>query len=160
MLEKGAAHRFFSENGGHDSAFYLPFFQDAFRYVRPGMYQSDEGVETALRGRLIRNGTKLRGEITAEESISGYFLQIPASTYTKNPEPALNVPIRIDVLKGEETLAVFTNREVWLDPASLTAELEADLGEWIGKEQELTVRLTATVFDRTILLDSMEIKAE
>ncbi len=160
LLEKGAAHRFFIENGGHDSAFYLPFFQDAFRYVRSGMYQSDEGVETALRGRLIRNGTKLRGEITAEESISGYFLQIPASTYTKNPEPALNVPIRIDVLKEEETLAVFTNREVWLDPASLTAELEADLGEWIGKEQELTVRLTATVFDRTILLDSMEIKAE
>ncbi len=33
LLKLGVPHRFFIENGGHDSAFYLPFFQDAFAYM-------------------------------------------------------------------------------------------------------------------------------
>ena len=33
LREMGVEHRFFIENGGHDSSFYLPYFQDAFKYI-------------------------------------------------------------------------------------------------------------------------------
>ena len=52
LTKKGIEHGFFIENGGHDSVFYVPYFKEAFSYVRSQMYQSDKLVEELLSGKL------------------------------------------------------------------------------------------------------------
>ena len=52
LLKKDVPHRFFIENGSHDSAFYLPFFQDAFSYARANMYHAGEAAAEPVRGTL------------------------------------------------------------------------------------------------------------
>ena len=160
LLKKDVAHGFLIENGGHDSAFYLPLFQEAFRYVRSGMYHSDAETEKQLHGSLMLEGTKLRAEVEAEEGISKYLLQIPESTYTRDSAPALSVPLRIEVTREGETVAVFTDREVRMDASNRSASLEADLTELMKTGEKLTIRLSASVFDRCVLLDTMEMDVE
>lgn len=38
LTSKGVEHEFFIENGGHDSAFYVPYFVEALAYVQNQMY--------------------------------------------------------------------------------------------------------------------------
>ena len=37
LMSKGVEHEFFIENGGHDSAFYIPYFVDALAYLQGQM---------------------------------------------------------------------------------------------------------------------------
>jgi len=160
LLKKDVAHGFLIENGGHDSAFYLPLFQDAFRYVRSRMYHSDEETEKLLHGSLMLEGTKLRAEVEAEEGISRYLLQIPESAYTREAAPALSVPVRVEVMREGEIVAEFTDREVRMDASDRSTSLETDLTELMKTGEKLTIRLSASVFDRCVLLDTMEMNVE
>ena len=45
LSEKNVEHEFFIENGGHDSAFYIPHFAEALAYLQSQMGISEGNVD-------------------------------------------------------------------------------------------------------------------
>ena len=90
----GVEHYFFIENGEHNSAFYVPYFQDTVAYVRNKMYD-----DTAASARQLievdysASGTTLTATFSADKAIKKYFNVIPASSYTKNTNPGVTIPV-------------------------------------------------------------------
>ena len=82
----GANHGFFIDNGGHDSAFYIPFFKDAFAYIRSDMYKSDAAIEALLTGNLTLSGAQITADVTALDGIEDYLYAPLASSYTNTKE--------------------------------------------------------------------------
>ena len=95
ILEKyGIDHYFFIENGGHNSDFYLPYFQDTIAYVRDNMYKNTSGSAASLIGvEYAASSDELVATFTADEAIRKYFNVIPASKYTENTNPGLTIPV-------------------------------------------------------------------
>ncbi len=92
--EMGVDHYFFIENGGHDSAFYVPRFQDTIAYVRDNMYKNTSGSAASLIGvEYAASSAELVATFTSDEAIRKYFNVIPASKYTENTNPGLTIPV-------------------------------------------------------------------
>lgn len=92
--EMGVDHYFFIENGDHDSAFYLQYFQDSVKYVRDNMYKNTSGSAASLFGvEYIASSKELVATFTADEAIRKYFNVIPASSFTKNTNPGITLPV-------------------------------------------------------------------
>ncbi len=141
-------HDFFIDNGGHDSAFYVPFFDESFAYVRANMFRSDDACETLLTGSVTLEDRTVKAELTADPAISAYLHTIPASVYTKNPAPALSVPLVIEAVKDGEVVVSFTARDVQLTADSLSAAVETEME--IPEGAALTLK--AQIFDRVVTL--------
>lgn len=98
---KGANHYFFIENGGHDSAFYLPNFQKGVEYVYGDMKQQGAAVKRLVAGEL--EAAYADGKVTltpsfgVKDGFASYFNRIPASSYTGNQTPDVNIPLLITV---------------------------------------------------------------
>jgi len=148
----GVEHRFFIENGGHDSAFYVPYFNDGFAYVRANMYKSDEAVEKLLSGSVAVDGANVKAELTAAEGIAAYMHAIPASSYTINAAPALSVPVSIEVVQDGEVVYVHADRDVLLASEDLTKTIEIDLTGKVDTAKTFTVTFKAEIFDRVVTL--------
>ena len=151
----GVNHGFFIDNGGHDSAFYLPFFKDAFAYVRGDMYKSDAGVEGLLQGEAALDGTKLTVTFTALEGIEAYLYAPAASSYTKNAVHALSVPLTVEVLQDGETVGTYALADNAVTGAG-SASFDFDLTDAIDPAKPVEVRVTANVFDRTVVLTEIK----
>lgn len=158
LLAKGVPHRFFIENGSHDSAFYLPFFQDAFAYVRDAMYHSGKEADAVFRGALTLEGTALRAEWTAE-GIEGLLRETPASSYTKQPHPALSVPMTVEIRRGDETVVLMENRDLLATPEETTGVMEATLPDGIDPGTEMEIIFRAFPLDREIELARLAVPA-
>ncbi len=141
-------HYFFIDNGGHDSSFYVPFFDESFGYVRANMFRSDAAAEKLLTGALALDGAKLTATLTADPAISAYMHSIPASSYTKNPAPALSVPLVVEAVKDGEIVCEFAADEIALTAESLNAAVETEMEIPDGA----TVTLKAQLFDRVVTL--------
>ncbi len=149
LNQLGVNHGFFIDNGGHDSAFYLPFFKDAFAYVRNDMYKSDEAIESLLTGSLTLSGHTITADVTALSSIEQHLFAAPASSYTKNEIHPLHVALRITV----ETDAGTTPYDA--DLAFSGADVRSvslNAVENFNTEESFTVILNAQILDRTIEL--------
>ena len=146
----GVNHGFFIDNGGHDSAFYLPFFKDAFAYIRNDMYKSSEAMESLVKGGLTVIGTQVTATFDTLPGIEAYFHTIPASSYTKDPNPALNASLTLTFIQnGKET--------VYESPAHRCADdfssvIEIDAAAYVDAAQPFEVILTASILDRTVEL--------
>ena len=53
-----------------------------------------------------------------------------------------------------------TDREVRMDASDRSTSLETDLTELMKTGEKLTIRVSASVFDRCVLLDTMEMDVE
>jgi len=144
-------HGFFIDNGGHDSAFYIPFFKDAFAYIRNDMYKSDEAIESLIKGGLTVVGTQVTATMDSLPGIEAYHYTVPASSYTKNPNPQLDVALTLTVTQnGETVMQDRTSHHSASDMISVVIEL--DLAPYVDAAQPFEVTLTANILDRTIEL--------
>lgn len=163
LEEKGVAHGFFIENGGHDSTFYVPYFTEAFGYVRSNMYQSNEAVEALLSGKLEvveGNGVVVDAKFTALEGIEGYFHTIPASSYTKNAAPDLSIPLTIQVEQDGAVVYEWTDTDVIVNAEKTEHAFTCDLTEHIDTAKDYTIVYKAAIFDRVVTLDSITVTAQ
>ena len=148
-------HGFFIDNGGHDSGFYVPFFDDAFSYLRSAMYKSDEAVEGLLSRKLTVDDDTIIAEFAADAALSDYLHTIPASSYTVNPSPALSIPLVIEIAQDGEVKLSQTFADLTVSADDLTETVELDAGV-LDAEKPMTVTVKAQVFDRVVTLDIAE----
>ena len=156
LLQKGVEHRFFIENGGHDSAFYVPYFNEALGYVRSEMYQSDEAVESLLTVAFAKEGNDIQIKVEALDGIEEYFNTIPESTYTKESKQELNIPVIVEVIKDGELVYELKTRDFVVNDETASATMIIDVGENIDTSNGYIVQVKAAVFDRVVELASIE----
>ena len=142
------AHRFFIENGAHDSSFYVPYFQEGLAYARANMYKSDSAVEGLLHGELALEGNTAKASFTADEAIKDYLYAAPASSFTKNTVPALNIKLLLEIEQNGQTECVA--KEITLTADALAQEVTFDLGD--APAAGASVALKAAVLDRVVTL--------
>ncbi|MBR2941943.1 MAG: LPXTG cell wall anchor domain-containing protein, partial [Clostridia bacterium] len=134
--EMGVDHYFFIENGEHNSAFYIPFFQEAFEYTRDEMYLADAAVKNMVYGDAAV--TKKDGKVyitpsfAVKSGFENYFNTIPDSSYTGDQTPDLNIPLVLTIKQNgteqkivirDHTLARGTTVNV-LDPIDITSLID------------------------------------
>ncbi len=156
LEEKGVNHRFFIDNGGHDSGFYVPFFGDAFGYIRQDMYKSDEAAQALLTGSLTVDDYTITAQFKADAAISAYMNAIPASFYTKNPAPALSIPLRVELVQDGVVVHAFEANDVEITSDDLEKALTFDMTGKIDTCLPVTVVLKAQLFDRVVTLATAE----
>ena len=156
----GVPHKFFIENGGHNSVFYVPFFKDAFSYVRANMYKSDEAVEALLSAGLTVDGAAVKAAFTADEGIAAYLNEIPASSYTIEQHPALVIPLVFEFAQDGEVICAAAVKDVAVQADQLSADISVELPEGIDLSKPTTVTLKAQIFDRVVALATAEIAAK
>ena len=148
----GADHGFFIENGGHDSAFYVPYFDDAFSYIRQNMYAYDGAADALLSASAVTEGEKVTVTFAADPAIAAYLYAVPASSYTLNPAPALSVPLTVELMQDGEVKLSKTFADVTISADSLTKTLELDAADAIDPAKDVSVTITAQLFDRAVTL--------
>ena len=157
QLEKmGVEHYFLIDNGGHDSTFYVPYFDECFSYVRANMYKSDAAAEALLSGTLTIDDETATAALIVDPAIAAYMNTIPASSYTKTPAPALNIPLLIETVEDGKVVSVVE----WND-ISVTPEVSDTTFFFTHNFQEITGKtfvFKAQLFDRVVTL--AEISAE
>ena len=160
QLDKlGVEHGFFIENGGHDSAFYVPFFQQGLAYARSRMYKTDEQLDGLFTGMLSMQGDTLKAELTADPAVSNYQYTAPASSYTKLGTQPLNAVLTVRFMQNGETVAILSGN------AGLTAEnntmtLDQKVAEVLDTNQNWSATLEAAVLDRVIPLAALEVSVK
>ena len=150
LSSMGVNHRFFIDNGGHDSAFYLPFFKDAFAYIRSDMYKSDEAIESLIKGGLTVVGTEITAKMDTLPGIEAYFHTVPASSYTRNPNPELNAALTITVVQDGKEFVYASPSHRCAD--NFSTVIEFDAAPYVDASRPFEVILTAQVLDRTVEL--------
>jgi len=163
LKDMGIDHYFFIENGEHNSAFYVPYYQDALSYVWRGMYDETELDEQEPNLRKIANASLVETEdglvlvFAVNEKIEEYYNQIPASSYTENETPALSIPLRVTVTQdGKKYRALLRDymleQGVTMDAVALKAEDFVQLSraggaEGFDPEKKYTYTVEAAIFD-------------
>lgn len=150
LLKKGVKHRFFIENGGHDSAFYVPYFQDAFGYIRSEMYQSEDAIEDFVQIEFLLDDTKAEITITPKKGLEKYFNRIPASSYTKEMIQSLNVPFSIQVIQEGIVVYEVAENENVVTEALKPVKIELDAVGKIDPSKEFVLECNVKIFDRVI----------
>ncbi len=153
QLEKlGVEHFFLIDNGGHDSTFYVPYFDECFSYVRANMFRSDDAVDALLTGALAVDSSTVTATLTADPAIAAYLHSIPASSYTKNAAPALSIPLVIEAEKDGEIVAETVALDTVIAGDALTTGAAAKMEIPAGAK----VTLKAQIFDRVVTLATVE----
>lgn len=158
LLKKDVPHRFFIENGSHDSAFYLPFFQDAFSYARANMYHAGEAAAEPVRGTLAVDQEKrnLTIDVRGDETLKDLMLTIPASVYTVDPSPALRIPVTLEISQDGQTVYSATVAELSYTAENSSVSATLALDEMIDPAKPATMVLKASLFDQTTVLDTLD----
>ena len=160
QLDKlGVEHGFFIENGGHDSAFYVPFFQQGLAYARSRMYKTDEQLDGLFTGMLSMQGDTLKAELTADPAISNYQYTAPASSYTKLGTQPLNAVLTVRFMQNGETTAILSGNS-GLTAENNTLTLDQKVAEVLDVNQNWSATLEAAVLDRVIPLATLEVSVK
>lgn len=160
LESKGIEHGFFIENGGHDSNFYVPYFTSAFQYARDNMYKSDVAVEQLLEGAVTVDGSVVTADFEALKGIYNYFNVIPKSTYTKNTNPDLSIPLSIQVTQDDEVVYEYVERDFTVAKDKTTWNKDLDIAEYVDTTKEYSVTFRAAIFDRMVELDTVTVEME
>ena len=157
LESKGVDHRFFIENGEHDSVFYVPYFIDAMIYMRDNMYHSDDIVGTLMSGDVAVDGTKLTVDFKALEGIEAYYNLIPDSSYTVDGTPDLSLPLIIEVEQNGEIVFSTVERDHVINTGDETSTFTYDLTGLVDASKEYTVTYKVAVFDRVVELKNVKV---
>lgn len=150
MKEKEVDHYFFIENGGHDSEFYLPYFNECVAYVRSNMYQADNGVEKLLKASTEVDGTKVKVTFEAAEGIEKYFNVIPAASEKEESTKELNVPLIIQIVKDGEVIHTKTIKKNMVSAEQMSAEYDFNFAKKLKGVEDFEVVVKAAVFDKVV----------
>lgn len=152
LEEKGIEHGFFIENGGHDGGFYLPYFAEAFAYTRAHMYQSGE-VGEVLSGQLTleANGQAV-AKVVALPEIEAYRMQIPESSYTKNMNPELVIPLVVQLLEDGEVVHAYVTEDFRVGE---TGTYQYDFSQFMENGKNYTIVYKAAFLDKMMILDEV-----
>ena len=123
MEDYGIDHHFLIDNGGHDSAFYVPRFKDTLSYVWKNMYDETElkdqepNLNRMASASLEETDNGLALVVAPNEQLAKYFNELPASKsgYVLDPNPALNIPLRITVNQNGQKYRVLL-RDFAIEP--------------------------------------------
>ena len=160
LLEQGVDHEFFIDNGEHNSVFYLPHFIEAFVYARDNMFKSDDAVEKLLAGSIEEKDGTFYVSFEALKGIEKYFNTIPASSYTKDANPDLNIPLTIEFIQNGEVVYEAVARDNDINAETLGWDFEiGGLDDIIDLDGEYTVVLKAAIFDRVVEVSSKTFNA-
>ena len=143
-------HGFFIDNGGHDSAFYIPFFKDAFAYIRGDMYKSDAAAESLVQGGLTVSGTQVTADFKALEGIEAYAYCAKPSSYTKGDAAQLCIPLTVEIKQDGEV--VFAHTEAALVSGAAAQSVSVDAAAYVDASKPFDVTFKAAVFDRVVTL--------
>jgi len=154
----GVGHRFFIDNGGHDGGFYLPFFKDAFAYVRSDMYAADEGLDSCLLGGLSCEGEKntIVADVKVSDGIEAYLYAVPASSYTKNENPPLDLTIRVTFKQDGRTVYEDVTHEA-VSGGDTRVKVTLDTAAYIDMLKPYEVKLSACVLGREVELAELSV---
>lgn len=158
LTERGIEHEFFIENGEHDSAFYVPYFDDAFAYARSHMYQADDAIDALLSGTLTvdtQKGVKVKAEFEALEGIGSYYNIIPASSYTLNSNPELSIPLIMEVVQDGKVVFSSVEGSHSINDGDTSETFRYDISEYVDGTREYSVIYKAAVFDKVVELDKV-----
>lgn len=148
LLAKGVDHKFLIDNGGHDSAFYLPHFIEGVQYVRDNMYKSSESVASYLDADVsVDKNANLSVDFRASKGISKYFNNIPASSYTKDAAPDLSVPLTIRVEQNGKVVFEAVERDLIVNANERSDFFKYDLSDYVVADEQYTVSVVASIFD-------------
>lgn len=150
LAEKEVDHYFFIENGGHDSDFYLAYFNKCIGYVRKNMYQPDDAVEKLVKASANVDGTKVKVTFEALAGIESYFNQIPESSYTEEDSYALQIPLIIQIVKDGEVIHTKTVKNNTISKEKMGAEYEFDFAKKLKNVEDFEVVVKAAVFDKIV----------
>lgn len=150
--EKEVEHKFFIENGGHDSGFYLPYFNECVGYVRSNMYQADKSVEKLVSASTKVDGAKLKVTFEAAEGIKDYFNHVPESSYTKEKEEKLSIPLIIQIVKNGDVLDTTTVKKNAVSAKQMSTEYEFDFTKDFENLEDFEIVVKAAVFDKIVEL--------
>lgn len=142
LKEKEVDHYFFIENGGHDSDFYLPYFNECIGYVRSNMYQTDDAIEKLVKASAEVDGTKVKVTFEAEAEIDKYFGQ-----YSEN---TLRIPLIIQIMKDGEVIHTKTVKKNTVSAEQMSAEYEFDFAKKLKGVENFEVVVKAAVFDKVV----------
>ncbi len=151
-------HGYFIENGGHDSTFYVPYFEKALGWVRNRMYAADENAASQLAGSVSADGAVITAQLTALEGVGAYMHTIPASSYTVNPDPALDVVLIAEIRQDGAVVHTAAQR-AQIAPDQLTASMTLDASALIDPAKDAEVVFKAAIFDQIAELGSAAIEA-
>ena len=152
LEEKGIEHGFFIENGGHDGEFYLPYFAEAFAYARAHMYQSSE-VGEVLSGQLtLEANGQVTAKVVALPEIEAYCHRIPESSYTKNTNPELVIPLVVQLLENGEVVHEYVTEDFCVGE---TGTYQYDFSQFMENDKSYTIVYKAAFLDKMIMLDEV-----
>ncbi|MCI9340436.1 MAG: sortase B protein-sorting domain-containing protein [Dorea sp.] len=164
LTERGIEHEFFIENGEHNSAFYVPYFDDAFAYARSHMYQADDAIDALLSGKVTvdtQKGVKVKAEFEALDGIESYYNVIPVSSYTVNSNPDFSIPLMIEVIQDGKVVFSGTEDSHAINAGDTSETFRYDISKYIDAAREYSIIYKAAVFDRVVELDRVVVnKAE
>ncbi len=155
LKNQGTKHLFLIENGGHDSAFYLPRFKDALTYARTSMYHPGELPADLLNSAFEIGGSKITVTVEGASALSDLMLTVPASTYTGDPSPALDIPVRMELIQDDT--AHTTDQVFKYAPDNASAVFSVDGTGVIDPGKPFSVKVTAWIFDTVYPLCDAEI---
>lgn len=150
MREKEVDHNFFIENGGHDSNFYLSYFNECIAYVRSNMYQADDAVERLVGASTEVAGTKVKVKFEAKDDIEKYFNRIPVSSYTEDEQETLSIPLIIQIVKDGEVIYTKTVKGNAVSADQMSAEYEFDFAKKLKDVEDFEIVVKAAVFDKVV----------
>jgi len=170
LLSKGANHYFFIENGEHNSAFYVPYFKDAIEYAYNDMKHVDGSVRRLVAGeieaQLDEGKVILTPSFGVADDFASCFNIIPASSYTKDQTPEVNVPLIITVRQGgvdheivlrDHNVTPMKSKAPAVDMKTLDA---IDITDIVDPSQPFKVTYEAVLFEHDpVTLKSMMVDA-
>ena len=138
----------------------MPFFQEGLAYARANMYKSDGAPAALLNGEIIIDGTMACITVAAAEGIADYLPTVPASSYTLNKTPALNIPLIVKVEQEGNVVFSCAARNMWITADDLIGSVQIDLADQFDTAKAATITVKAAVFDQVIDLAAVEIPAK
>ncbi|WP_058306715.1 alpha/beta hydrolase-fold protein [Gracilibacillus massiliensis] len=129
LRASGVDHKFFIENGEHNSAFYTPFVIDAFSYVSDSMYTTNGTITDHFTGEIEATMTKdilaISTNLEFLDSFDQWLNVIPDSKYTLNTNPDMEIPITYQI--EQDGKIVFNHVEYTEISGSTNIELDQEI---------------------------------
>ncbi|MBT2758157.1 hypothetical protein J7E71_20025 [Mesobacillus foraminis] len=163
LRNKDVDHHYFIENGEHDSAFYIPFFNQAMAYTGEKMYKPNAEIASALSGSVkagvMEQGVSITGTIRINDDIKAYMNRIPASSYTVNTNPAIKVPVTVYIEQNGKRIV--SNTAYYSVTGAGELDVHADVvSADIDPASSFTVKVSAGLLDTNVELGEFELALE
>lgn len=155
LFSKGVDHYHYVNNGAHDSAFYVPLFISSIQKIEAKAYTTGGGAADGFTGEITfkeaEKGIAFDYVVNAPATVKGYLNTVVASDYTKETNPALQVPVEFVITQDDMVVARTTQYLAVSGEGELkgTVELAAD---GFDTTQKYTVKAYLSVLEDTAMI--------